>query len=258
MLDKQYDTPLAWRLSAHWQSQGLARRTIEARLRAFHRVGGQQATKDSVEAYLACYASPRTRRLHLSMLRTTFRLAVGMELMERDPTALIGRVRVPRSLPKPLNKREVDHLLAQMREPSRTYLVLGLYAGLRACEIAAVTVNDLESYPGGWRLRVVGKGGHQGLIPAHKNVIEALSNWQRPATLTPNAVTQAVRHEFARLGVTGGVHRARHTFATNALIAADHDLLVVRDLLRHSSVATTQVYTALVQDRPANVVALLA
>lgn len=254
----QGDTPLEWRIAAHWKSQGLAARTIEARLRAFRRAGGMNATKDSVEAYLACYASARTRRLHLSMLRTTYRIAVGMALMERDPTALIGRVRVPRSLPKPLNKNEVALALDQMKEPARTYLVLGLYAGLRACEIATVSVANLESYPGGWRLRVVGKGGHEGLVPAHKNVVEALSRWQRPDRLTANAVTQAVRYEFHRLGIEGGVHRARHTFATNALAAADNDLLVVRDLLRHSSVATTQVYTALVEDRPANVVALLA
>lgn len=265
MITPQGDTPFYHELARHWLAQGLAERTVAARLREARKVGGPSASKESIEVYLASLQAPSTRRLRLSMLKTTYRLAVGLELVERDPTLLIGRVRVPRSLPKPLSRSELDRLLTQAREPARSYLILGAYAGLRACEIAAVRCTDLESYPGGWVLRIRnGKGGHEGLVPAHPKVVEVLGRdffgalkTGQEIHRTANGVSKCVGYEMKRLGIPGGIHRARHTFGTNSL-AASGDLLVVRDLLRHASIATTQIYTALDQEKPAAVVAMLA
>lgn len=245
-------------LSDYWISQGIKGKTIRARLRAFEDVGGLAATRESVQSYLAGFSNPRTRRLRLSMLRVTFRLAIALELIDRDPTVLIGRMRVPRSMPKPLSPSELQLLLSAASPRVQVFTTLAAYAGLRACEIAQVTFDDVESYPGGWRLRIrSGKGGHEAVVPAHPKVVAALRQWRRPEGLTANAVSKACQLEFRRLGIEGGIHRARHSYATNCLRVSG-DILVVRDLMRHASVATTQIYTALADDRPASVIAALA
>ena len=61
-----------------------------------------------------------------------------------------------------------------------------------------------------------------------------------------------------RLGVPGGIHRARHTFAMRVLQASDGDLLVVRDLLRHASVATVQHYVSCLPNQPRRVLESIA
>lgn len=251
------DATPEYHLINHWRAQGIAEETIRTRIKAFHAVGGAEASTDAIYRYLAGFSNPRTRALRLSLLRSSFRLGVTLGLWEKDPTLLVGRVRIPRSLPKPLTQPELELLLREAREPVRSYVLLAAYAGLRAHEIARVRRSDLESYPGGWRLRVQGKGGHVDLIAAHAKVVELLSHWSPPPGARGNTVTQAAAREMKRLGITPGIHRARHSFATRAL-AACNDLLVVRDLMRHTNVGTTQIYTALADERPGAVIALLA
>lgn len=256
---RQGDTPTIERqLASHWSSQNLASRTISARLRCFRHVGGAQATRHSVQDYLNEINHPATRRNHLSMLRTTYRVAMALELVAYDPTAAVGRIRVPKQLPKPLSPHEIDLVLSQCAEPARSYCVLGLYAGLRAEEIAHLGREDLESYPGGWRLRIIGKGGIEALVPAHWRVVELLATWEPRPGLTGNSVSKAVEYQFKKLGIKGGVHRARHSFCTDIYEKSGHDLMLTRDLARHASVSTTQIYTKVSDARGASIVSMLA
>lgn len=259
MLDaRQLDTPSIVKiLCSHWVAQDLHPDVIKAKLRAFDAVGGHHASRESIERFLARYRNPHTRKLYLSHLRSTFKLLVMLEVIDKDPTIWVGAIRTPRRLPKPLSALELDLVIAEGQGRAREFTILGAYAGLRACEIAQASMDSVESYPGGWRLRVTGKGAHQGIVPCHWRVLEVLREWPKPLGVSADGVSSTVRREFRRLGIPGGVHRARHTFATNALIASN-DLLVVRDLMRHASVVTTQAYTQLASDRPAEVVSMLA
>jgi len=250
-------TPLDF-LIQYWNGQGLAESTIRNYRRTLidsRALDG--GSSEEIRDYLARFPNPRTRATKRVVIRNACRLAIALGVLEDDPSVLVGKIRVPRSTPRPFTRAELAHLESSIREPAKTYLVLAAYAGLRACEIAQVSFADLESYPGGWLLRVVGKGSHEAVIPAHAKVVEALAAWERPEGLTANRVSQACGREFRRVGVAGGIHRARHSYGTRVYAASGHDLLVTRDLLRHASVATTQIYTAIENDRSAVVVGLL-
>jgi integrase/recombinase XerD len=81
---------------------------------------------------------------------------------------------------------------------------------------------------------------------------------QRLWEVTPNRLSKRTSIEMKRLGITKKTfHACRHFFATNMLEKSGGDLLAVRDLMRHSSVATTQVYTQLATGRTRSLVNLL-
>lgn len=245
-------------LERAWKVSGLRAKTIGTRLDLYRRAGGPEATRHSLEELLSRQKHPATRAMYLSALRVTYRTLLERELLERDPTLGIRSPARPRQVPRPLQRIEVELLLAESVEPVRSWVTVATFAGLRASEVARLRGDHLELLEGGWTLRVVGKGDHVGLVPAHTRVVEVLANADpgRLWPITAGWVSQRTRREFGRLGIAGGIHRCRHTFATRAL-AVSGDLMVVRDLMRHASVATTQVYTQLADDRPRAVVDLI-
>lgn len=130
-------------------------------------------------------------------------------------------------------------------------VTLALYAGLRAQELADLRGEQLERWTQGWALRIMGKGDVVATIPAHPKVVEIVRGVAGP--VFPGATANSISHKglrlFREVGLEGGIHRCRHTFATRALEASGNDLLCVRDLMRHASVSTTQVYTKLSDKR---------
>lgn len=246
-------------LAATWQAAGLRPRTIEQRLRAFESAGGVLASRESIVAYLNTLPALSTRRARQSDLRCCYRTLVLGGLLRVDPTLGMPRMRVPRWTPRPLSGEELIQL-EQLPEELRDMVTLALYAGLRASEIATLEASQLERWPQGWALRIVGKGDHVGTIPAHPKIVRIMRG--RTGRLFPdataNSVSKAAHYWFRKLGVEGGIHRCRHSFATWALDVSGQDLLAVRDLLRHASVSTTQVYTQLPSGRLFEVVQRIA
>lgn len=234
-------------LRRNWRVQGLADTTIDKRLLLFRRVGGVNATYDTVMAYLAGVGHPNTRRTAVSFLRATFRVAVALQLLDVDPTVMVPKPKIASWSPNALTDVEVDMLQTVLTGDVADYFLLGLYAGLRACEIAVIATTWLCDVPDGPVLRVLGKGGTDIRIPAHERVVALIVS--KPAgRLFPDATARLVSkrclNAFARNGVDGGIHRARHTFAQRVLAASGGDLLVTRDLLRHASTATVQHYVS--------------
>ena len=246
-------------LHATWSAAGLKPKTIRHRLMAFEAAGGAEATRDSIVEYLRSLPALSTRRARQSDLRCCYRTLVLGGMLRSDPTLGMPRVRVPRWVPRPLSDEEVERL-DKLPSHVRDMAILALYAGLRAAEIASLEANQLERWPQGWALRIVGKGDHVGTIPAHPRVVQLLRG--RVGRIFPGATANSVSHAanywFKRVGIEGGIHRCRHSFATRALEVSGNDLLAVRDLLRHASVSTTQVYTQLPSGRLFEVVREIA
>jgi integrase/recombinase XerD len=243
-----------------WTMMQLKPKTMKARLSLYRMVGGHEATRESIEEALSHLTNASTVGQYMSHLRLTYRALVERELIDKDPTLGITSPRRPRRIPRPLDRADVEILLAQSIEPVRSWVVMATFAGLRAAEISRVAREDLELHDGGYTLRVQGKGGHVGLVPAHTKVVDLMMQFG-PGRLWdagPAWVSEKSVKEFRRLGLDGGIHRCLHTFATRALVAASGDLLVVRDLMRHASVATTQVYTQLAAERPRAVMNLIS
>jgi integrase/recombinase XerC len=174
-------------------------------------------------------------------------------------------VRQPRRLPESLEPAEVAAFLADLSTHRDRAMALGmLLGGLRAAEVRTLRLADVDM--GLRRVRVVGKGGRERLVPVDRAFFTELAGYlhaERPAgcqtpacfvvlrgPTTGRAMTEAgLRRSFrthrARSGATRvRPHRLRHTFGTE-LAAAGIDLLVLRDLMGHASPETTAGYVHL-------------
>ena len=203
-------------------------------------------TAAEVEAWLASIGvSNATRGQYLVRLRQLFRWAVREGLRADDPTDLIDAPRVPVRQPRPIPQRYLQALWVVCDARERAWVALGAFCGLRASEVAAVAVEDLQD---GW-LRVAGKGGRVRLVPLRDEVFVALEAVGWPAAgqffpgLTGRRVSVLVGRRLREVGCPPlfTFHSLRHRFGTS-LFAECHDLRVVQQLMGHSSLQTTAVY----------------
>lgn len=214
-------------------------------------------TVEDMEAVVMAAKRQGSRANYVARLKSIFTTLRDLELITNTADQKLASVRKPRGLPRPLSERQAEILLTKADEPYRSWFVLGMYAGLRAMEVSGLQGSDLEEGPEGYLLRIRGKGGTDLTIPAHPEVVKVIMDAKtlgRLYFLNPNKVSSYACAEMARLGVDMKFHSLRHYFATSALRASGGDLLVVRDLLRHASVATTQVYAQLGEGRTRSVI----
>lgn len=235
--------------------------------------------RTALRAYLAGWADRGLARSSVSQrlaaLRSFYRYAVRQGWAPGDPWTAIATPRRPKRLPSVLDPAQVVSLLdatdragamgSALAQRDRALWETAYAAGLRISELAGASVADLDLRRG--ELRVVGKGDKQrvGLLgrPAQRALARYLEDG-RPvlAALQPGADhdalflnhrggplgTRGIRYGLGRLirraGLPVGVtpHTVRHSFATH-LLDGGADLRVVQELLGHSSLATTQVYT---------------
>ena len=153
---------------------------------------------------------------------------------------------------------EPAQLLAAVRcARDRVIVLLGLYCGLRVSEIVGLRVEDLDLGRGMLQVRH-GKGDKDRALPIPSKLVPELRAWcegrtgwlfPSPASaakhLTSRAVQMSIKAAAARAGIVRRVtpHKLRHTAATK-LLRSGMDIICLRDFLGHSSVSTTQIYTA--------------
>lgn len=175
-----------------------------------------------------------------------------------DPTdsKLFVRPKAGRGIPKPLTPAEQKRALAAAHGNIEAWLLLALRAGLRASEIAAFRGESIAED----HIVIVGKGRKEASIPTHADLWALAQRFPRRGWWFPspahdghvsrNSVTIMVGRHFRRPEVdipTGSIHRCRHTYAT-ALLRRGANLRQVQTLMRHSSPATTAIYTAVDED----------
>ncbi|WP_245945875.1 tyrosine-type recombinase/integrase [Corynebacterium senegalense] len=120
--------------------------------------------------------------------------------------------------------------------------------GLRRAECACLRVDDVIAVGQGWTLRVVGKGGHERVVPCPPHLARRIrarrGGWVFPGGQRGHVSPGWLGKQVSRaLGDGGTAHTLRHRYASVAY-GHTHDLRAVQTLLGHASVATTQVYTA--------------
>jgi integrase/recombinase XerD len=211
--------------------------------------------------------STGSAKILVTALRSLLRFLFLEGVLAADLAAAVPAVAGWRGagLPKALPAGHVAALLGSCdRETTvgmRDFAVLTLLArlGLRACEVAAMELDDI-----GWRsgeIVIRGKGGRDERMPLPAGVGEALAGYLRdgrpagagsravflraraPAgPLSADAVKAIVRSRFRRAGLPeAGAHRLRHTAATQ-MLQAGSPLAEVGQVLRHRSAATTAIY----------------
>ena len=208
----------------------------------------------------------------VAAIRSFFGFLFENGSITQDPTESLGSPRVGRSLPKYMAKEEVARLLdaayrAGGNEAQRDATILELlYAtGLRVGELVSLNVTDIdlqESY-----IRCWGKGSKERIAYLYPKALNELKNYLRQARIAllgthKGETALFVNHRGERLtrqwvwnilknyGKKAGIdqritpHTLRHSFATH-LLQNGASLRHVQELLGHSSISTTQVYTHL-------------
>jgi integrase/recombinase XerD len=232
--------------------RGLSERTVERRQStlklfcAWADLPLAHAALDDIEGFLATRRAASTRRAYLGDLKAFYSWATKRGHIDHDPTALIDQPKVPRRAPTPLSDLDVRRLLAAVPPGSRVERIvyLGLFAGLRTSEMAALHTDDIDHDTGILIVRR-GKGGSDAILPLAPRLAAVLKPLP-PGPVVGYAhrvdVSACVKRLYRQLGITARAHDLRHTFGTTAARASNGNVLAVRDLMRHSSVATTQAY----------------
>lgn len=250
-----------------WQrSWGAADSTIRMRDCVLSRVLAEtDCSPAGLAAWLADYESPWTRSAYYATLRSFFGWAAAAGHLEADPTRALRRPRPPKSVPRPLTAEQLRQLIETASGRTRGYILLGFYAGLRAHEVAKMRGEDIYEDV----IYVRGKGGQEAYVPTHPELWKYAQGMPRAGywfpspsragkPVTPGAVSVAVSGLMRRVGIAGSHHRLRHTYGTN-LLRAGASLRVVQELMRHESVTSTQIYTAVNdEDRTSAILRLAA
>jgi integrase/recombinase XerD len=243
------------------------------------------ATQEHVEQYLihcddqGLAKSTRARRL--SSIKQLYRFAFEEGWRETNPAIQVTGPGLDKRLPKSLSVEEVDQLLDAARTTGRdtvrnTCLMELLYAtGMRVTELVGLPVTSARGDPR--VLLILGKGGKERIVPLSQPARDALAQWlpmrdaaqdaakakgaQVSRFLFPSRGVDGhlTRHRFylliKELAVSGGVspakvtpHTLRHAFATH-LLAGGADLRSIQAMLGHADVATTEIYTHVLDAR---------
>lgn len=238
----------------------LSPRTVELRLyhlgriRRFLGIQPYHVTIEHLNAYTKDRDwAPNTRAVVRASMSVFFRFCVDNDYLDKNPAAKLMPIRVPAGKPKPASDDAVKDAYAIADSRVWLMVALGTRAGLRAMEIAQINTRDITRDEMGYTIRILGKGGKTRLVPIEDDLAGLLLD--RPAGfIFPGRIDGHISNAYvSRLvskvlppGVTA--HKLRHRFATRAYRGSGHNLRAVQELLGHSSIATTQIYTGVSND----------
>jgi integrase/recombinase XerC len=161
-------------------------------------------------------------------------------------------VKVAKTLPKPISHEHILKALSNCELREKLVVILLYTLGLRISELSSLRIDNISDK---W-VRVIGKGNKQRDIPLLANTKELLDEYldismqkkfvfeKNGEKLSQNSLRYIVINVFSRVGLKVTPHQLRHSYATG-LLNAKAPIADVSELLGHSSMATTQIYTKL-------------
>ncbi len=241
------------------------------------------AASDDLRGYLSDLTrrgfAPASQARRLSALRQLYRFLFLEGLRTDDPTSTLDAPKKMRDLPGTLSEAEIGRLLSLAEEEAAAgseeairlhALVELLYAsGLRVSELVALPVTIARRRERFFMVR--GKGGKDRMVPLSNPADAALTRWlsirdgdakraESPFLFPANSEAghvprQVFGRELKALGARAGIaaarlspHVIRHAFASH-LLEGGADLRAVQQLLGHSDISTTQIYTHVLEKR---------
>ncbi len=238
----------------------------------------EEATRETIVDFLRSLyqrkLESRSVARNLVTLRQFFRFALIEGIVKEDPTETVESPRFRMGLPRFLSVEEVDRLLSApdvttiigLRDKAMIEVMYS--AGLRVSELCGLRLSDFH-FDAGY-VRCMGKGSKERLVPIGRQAMEIVQRYlrdSRPKLLRENSPEllflnrhggACSRHGFwktvsdfgRKAGLTKQLkpHMLRHSFATH-LLDRGADLRAVQMMLGHTDIATTQIYTHVVEER---------
>lgn len=237
-----------------------------------------ELTRALVRSYISSLSrqgyAPATVNRKLASLRLFCKYLLREGILQNNPTANLVSLKQARKLPRFLTVEELSKAMqvpdAETRAGVRDLAILELLygCGLRRQELVNLNVDAIDAR--GMQIRVLGKRNRERIVPLGRAANSALQNWlalrptfaktiQDPAALfldtrgrrmSAGLVYHAVRRCLRKVVHVEKAHPhiLRHSFATH-LLDSGADLMAVKELLGHSSLGTTQIYTHVTPQR---------
>jgi len=218
--------------------------------------------------------SPTSISRRLAAIRMFHRFLTRERILKNDPTVLIDTPKLWKKVPDALSLNEVEALISQPNvrdyQGARDKAILEtLYAtGMRVSEATYLKTNNVNLDIG--FLRCIGKGNKERIIPLGRKAISSINRYlefSRPhflkkktseqlfisrsgAKLSRQSVWKLIKRyaKEAKIKKPIKVHTLRHSFATH-LLERGADLRSVQEMLGHSNISTTQIYTHIDKER---------
>jgi len=214
------------------------------------------------------YYSIKTVNRHISSLKTFFKYLLSEKNIETNPTDIVDAPKTTRKLPEVLTIQEIDKMFMQtdvsdkFELRDRAILETMYASGLRVSETVSLRINDIFFKEG--ILRIFGKGSKERIVPIGSSAIKYVNLYlenSRPyfakpisedfvflnfrgRYLTRMAVWNIIQKYSNKAGIKKSMHPhiLRHSFATH-LLEGGADIRIIQEMLGHSDISTTQIYT---------------
>ena len=210
---------------------------------------------------------------NLTVINSFYTFLVNENFIKNNPCENISTPKLPKRLPDYLSEEEVDTLLDIRLDTPYAYrnkaMLEVLYAtGIRVSELINLRLSDIDLHNA--IVKVMGKGNKERIIPVGDLAIKYTSEYineyrhyllknttseylffnNQSKKISRQGFFKIVKKECKLKGINKNVspHILRHSFATH-LLANGADLRVIQDLLGHSDIATTQIYTHLANEK---------
>lgn len=204
----------------------------------------------------------------VASLRGFFKWATSSGILDKNPAATLEQPKTPQRLPKVVSVKEIDEMLHNNLTPLEHVIMELLYScGLRVSELVNLKINDIDL--SSKYVRCFGKGSKERIIPIGEQAKSVVKEFlptrdfliKKFGLTTKNLLIKDNGHFVTRQDIYSFIHNQgklihknisphtlRHSFATH-LLENGADLRVVQELLGHSDVSTTQLYTHISKKR---------
>ncbi|HEX2985933.1 MAG TPA: tyrosine recombinase XerC [Caproiciproducens sp.] len=217
-----------------------------------------------------------TRSRKVSSLRSFFRFLTNKTgKLAFNPVQELETPKLKKSLPKYLTLEQCLELLSKVegstKERDYCILVLFLNCGMRLSELVGLNISDVRS--GSGTLKITGKGNKERIVYLNEACLDAVEKYiavrpkdalidknalfisKQRKRISPKTVQYLVKKYLAEIDLGGpgySVHKLRHTAATLMYQHGHVDIRVLKDILGHENLGTTEIYTHLSDEQMAN------
>lgn len=212
--------------------------------------------------------TPRSITREIASIKGFFKWLSINDFIPHNPALSIEQPKLPKRLPKVLSMKEISELLdVHMSSMDKAVLELLYAAGLRVSELSDIQISNIDL--NAKYIRCIGKGSKERIVPIGNKACSAIKNYLKEREYLIKKYNLSVKHFFIKdngkkltrqdvyvfirnigknINKDISPHTIRHSFATH-LLENGADLRVVQELLGHSDVSTTQLYTHISKKR---------